>query len=234
MCAIGRQTPADAPEMTQSSQAVNIQARVSGWLDKRMYIEGSVVKAGQVLFQMDQKPFQAQVDAQQAALQRNQAALRGGHSRTSRAPSRSRSRTRCRRRTSTTRRASTSRLRPRSSKAKAQLEDGAAQPLVHDDHARRSTGVSSYAAVADGTYLESAERAAHDGLGADADVDQLQRLRKTRWSASATTCAGGTAAAARGRQFVVEIEMVDGNLFPYTGTDHVRRPVVQPARPARS
>ena len=40
-----------------------------------MYVEGSVVKAGQVLFQMDQKPFQAQVDAQQAALQRNQAAL---------------------------------------------------------------------------------------------------------------------------------------------------------------
>ena len=60
---------------TQSSQAVNIQARVSGWLDKRTYVEGSVVKAGQVLFQMDQKPFQTQVDAQAAALQRNQAAL---------------------------------------------------------------------------------------------------------------------------------------------------------------
>jgi membrane fusion protein (multidrug efflux system) len=59
---------------TQSSQAVNIQARASGWPDKRMF-EGSVVKAGQVLFQMDQKPFQAQLDGQQAALQRNQAAL---------------------------------------------------------------------------------------------------------------------------------------------------------------
>ena len=60
---------------TQSSQAVNIQARVSGFLDKRVYIEGSVVKAGQVLFRMDQKPFQAQVDGAAAALQRNQAAL---------------------------------------------------------------------------------------------------------------------------------------------------------------
>ena len=40
-----------------------------------MYVEGAVVKTGQVLFQMDQKPFQAQVDAAQAALQRNQAAL---------------------------------------------------------------------------------------------------------------------------------------------------------------
>lgn len=60
---------------TQSSQAVNIQARVSGFLDQRVYTEGSVVKAGQVLFRMDQKPFQVQVDAAQAALQRNQAAL---------------------------------------------------------------------------------------------------------------------------------------------------------------
>ena len=28
--------------------------------------------------------------------------------------------------------------------------------------------------------------------------------------------------------------MVDGNLFPYTGADHVRRPVVQPDDRARS
>src|SRR5262249_60216483 len=59
---------------TQNIQAVNIQARLSGWLDKRVYVEGSVVKAGQVMFQMDQKPFQAQVDAAKAALTRNQAA----------------------------------------------------------------------------------------------------------------------------------------------------------------
>ena len=31
---------------TQSSQLVNINARVSGFLDKRMYTEGAVVKAG--------------------------------------------------------------------------------------------------------------------------------------------------------------------------------------------
>jgi membrane fusion protein (multidrug efflux system) len=59
---------------TQSTQAVNIQARVSGWLDKRVYQEGAVVKTGQVLFQMDQKPFQAQVDAAKAALERQKAA----------------------------------------------------------------------------------------------------------------------------------------------------------------
>jgi membrane fusion protein (multidrug efflux system) len=31
---------------TQSSQAVNIAARVSGFLDRRVYVEGAVVKAG--------------------------------------------------------------------------------------------------------------------------------------------------------------------------------------------
>ena len=43
---------------TQSSRQVNIQARVSGFLEKRVYTEGSIVKEGQVLFLMDAKPFQ--------------------------------------------------------------------------------------------------------------------------------------------------------------------------------
>ena len=60
---------------TQSSRAVNIQARVSGFLDRRVYTEGSLVKEGQVLFLMDKKPFQAQLDQAKAALQQQQAAM---------------------------------------------------------------------------------------------------------------------------------------------------------------
>lgn len=60
---------------TQSSHQVNIQARVSGFLDKRVYTEGAIVKAGEVLFLMDKKPFQAQVDGSVAALARQKAAL---------------------------------------------------------------------------------------------------------------------------------------------------------------
>ena len=60
---------------TQSSRQVNIQARVSGFLERRVYTEGSIVKGGQVLFLMDAKPFQAQVDAQKAALAKQQAGL---------------------------------------------------------------------------------------------------------------------------------------------------------------
>ncbi|MCG3194192.1 MAG: Efflux pump periplasmic linker BepD [Thermoanaerobaculia bacterium] len=60
---------------TQSSRQVSIQARVSGFLDKRVYTEGSLVKEGDVLFLMDKKPFQVQVDAANAALARQQASL---------------------------------------------------------------------------------------------------------------------------------------------------------------
>ncbi len=73
-------SPVDLPvsveyvAQTQSSHQVNIQARVNGFLDKRVYVEGSVVKAGQVLFLMDSKPFKAQVDGAAAALARQKAA----------------------------------------------------------------------------------------------------------------------------------------------------------------
>jgi membrane fusion protein (multidrug efflux system) len=35
---------------TQSSHQVEIRARVNGFLDRRVYTEGSIVRAGQVLF----------------------------------------------------------------------------------------------------------------------------------------------------------------------------------------
>jgi len=45
---------------TESSQQVNIVARVSGFLDKIAYREGELVREGQVLFQLDPRPFKAQ------------------------------------------------------------------------------------------------------------------------------------------------------------------------------
>lgn len=60
---------------TQSSHLVNIQARVNGFLDKRVYTEGELVKKGQVLFIMDKKPFETQVQAANAAVARQKAAL---------------------------------------------------------------------------------------------------------------------------------------------------------------
>jgi len=58
---------------TESSRQVDIVARVSGFLDKIAYKEGELVKEGQLLFQLDPKPFQAQLEAARGELQAQQA-----------------------------------------------------------------------------------------------------------------------------------------------------------------
>ena len=60
---------------TVSSRRVEIRSRVEGFLEKRLYTEGSMVKKGDVLFQMDQKPFQADLRAAKAELAQQQARL---------------------------------------------------------------------------------------------------------------------------------------------------------------
>ncbi|MBN3758322.1 biotin/lipoyl-binding protein, partial [Paraburkholderia sp. Tr-20389] len=56
-----KETPVDFEftAQTQSSREVEIRARVDGFLERRLYDEGSLVKEGQVLFVMDRKPFEA-------------------------------------------------------------------------------------------------------------------------------------------------------------------------------
>jgi len=60
---------------TESSQEVEIRARVEGFLESIAYREGALVNKGDVLFQMDRKPFQAALAAARAELQAQQARL---------------------------------------------------------------------------------------------------------------------------------------------------------------
>lgn len=57
---IGRFEPVDQ---------VDIRARVSGYVDKIHFADGSVVKAGDLLFTIDQRPYQAALDEAQASLE---------------------------------------------------------------------------------------------------------------------------------------------------------------------
>jgi membrane fusion protein (multidrug efflux system) len=74
-------TPKDTPvsfefvAQTQSSREVEIRARVSGFLDKRLYTEGQAVRAGQVMFQMDRKPFEAALQTAKGQLDQQLARL---------------------------------------------------------------------------------------------------------------------------------------------------------------
>ena len=74
---VARDTPVTGEYVaqTQSSRQVNIFARVSGFLDRRLYTEGAEIKEGQLLFEIDPKPFKVQVDQAAAALAKQEAAL---------------------------------------------------------------------------------------------------------------------------------------------------------------
>src|SRR4051812_35464003 len=60
---------------TRSTREVEIRARVEGFLDKRSYKEGDMVRPGQVLFQMDRKPFEAALQSARGQLAQQQARL---------------------------------------------------------------------------------------------------------------------------------------------------------------
>ena len=64
----------DFVAQTQSSQQVQIYARINGFLDSQNYADGALVKSNDVLFKLDQKPQIAELQEAQAALQRDIAA----------------------------------------------------------------------------------------------------------------------------------------------------------------
>jgi len=212
--------PRDVPAVfeyvgtTQSSRQVNIQARVSGFLDKRVYTEGSIVKEGQVLFLMDKKPFQAQVDAAQAQLSKAQAALDVA-------------------------KANLARVKPLTEAealsqkdlddangnfqsaaasvegAKAQLET-AQLNLSYCTITSPVTGISGSAAQADGTYLN----ATNSQLTTVAVLSPMWvnfSLSENEVQAFRDQVAKGQLARPEGNSYVVEIVLVDGQVFPHTG-----------------
>jgi membrane fusion protein (multidrug efflux system) len=72
-----RDTPVDFEftAQTESSREVEIRARVDGFLDKRTYAEGQPVRAGQTMFLMDAKPFEASLQSARGQLAQQQARL---------------------------------------------------------------------------------------------------------------------------------------------------------------
>ncbi len=199
---------------TQSSQAVNIQARVSGWLEERVYTEGEVVEAGQVLFRMDQKPFEAQLDASKAALQRNQASL-------------------------TVAKANLERVKPLAAlnalsqkdlddatgqyeQAAAAVEQSKAQvtsaqlDLSYTVIRSPVTGVSSYAAVADGTYL-SPENAQLTTVSVLTPMWVNFSLSENEYLRIQNDVREGRLLMPEDSAITVEIVQPDDSIFPFTG-----------------
>ena len=213
-------TPRDVPvtfefvAQVQSSQQVNIQARVSGFLDKRVYTEGALVKEGQTLFLMDQKPFQAQLDQAKAALAKHQAALEVA-------------------------RLNLARVKPLAAlnalsqkdlddavgqfqsasaaveAAKAQVEQ-AQLNLSYTVITSPVTGISSYAQQADGTYLHSS----NSQLTTVAVISPTYinfSISENDWLKYRDQVAKGMLIEPKDKSFMAEAVLVDGTVYPHTG-----------------
>jgi membrane fusion protein (multidrug efflux system) len=59
----------------QAINSVNIVARVTAWLDKQLFVAGTDVKKGDLLYALERPPFQAAVDRQNAAVAQAEAQL---------------------------------------------------------------------------------------------------------------------------------------------------------------
>lgn len=210
---------------TQSSHLVNIQARVSGFLDKRLYTEGVVVKEGQVLFQMDPKPFQVQLAQAKASLTRQEAAFE-------------------------TTRLSLARIKPLTEKhalSQKDLDDATGQYLsaaaaVEEAKAKVETarlnlsyttiaspitGVSSSARQTDGTYINSQNSllttvAALSPIWVNFSISENEMLRYR------DQIAKGLLLSPKAEQFIVEVVLVDGSIHPHTGQITFAEPSYNP------
>lgn len=199
---------------TQSSRQVSIQARVNGFLERRVYTEGAFVREGDVLFLMDKKPFQVQVDAAAAALARQQASLE-------------------------TARLNLERTRPLAAEnalSQKDLEDAtghyeSSAASVEQAKAELAgyqlnlsyctitspvTGVTSSALQQDGTYISSQNSQLTTvavlspiWVNFSLSESEMQRLRDR--------IAKGLIVEPKGSQYDVEIHLASGEVFPHRG-----------------
>ncbi|MBC7779508.1 MAG: efflux RND transporter periplasmic adaptor subunit, partial [Proteobacteria bacterium] len=65
----------ELPGRTEAARVAQVRARAAGILLQRLFVEGSDVKAGQVLFQIDAAPYRALLASAQASLARAEANL---------------------------------------------------------------------------------------------------------------------------------------------------------------
>jgi len=199
---------------TASSRRVEIRSRVEGFLDKREYVEGSMVEAGDVLFIMDTKPFEAQLQAAEAELDQQQARKQ-------------------------TALINLNRMRPLAKKnavAQKELDDAEGtyrEAAAAVEQARAKviqaeldlgyctimtpvSGLSSYAVMREGAYIGMGDSlltyvAQLDPMWVEFSISENQMLNKSSKSKA------GILKMPAGQAFEVEVVLADGSIYPHTG-----------------
>ena len=213
--------PRDIPVYTEfvgktiSSRRIEIRSRVEGFLEKRLYEEGAMVQEGQVMFQMDRKPFEAQLNAAKAELAQQLARFTNAE-------------------------ANLARVKPlaeQNAVAQKELDDAismfrssaaaveAAQAKViqaeldlgYTDIYSPVTGISSYARKQEGSYL---------GIGQDALLTYVAQIQPmwVEFSVSENQIFGfranqesGLVRAPENQEYEVQLELADQSIYPHRG-----------------
>jgi len=213
-----RETPVsfEYTAQTESSQLVEIRTRVSGFLDKRTYKEGSLVNAGQTLFQVDRKPFEAQLAAARGELSAQRARLAVAQ-------------------------ATLARVKPlveQNALSKKDLDDanGSERTAAAAVEVARANvmsaelnlgyttikspirGLASFAKVQEGSYLNANSQeallttvAALDPMRVNFSVSENEILKYREMIAK------GILKTPALNKYVVEVELADGSTFPHKG-----------------
>jgi len=210
---------------TQSSHLVNIQARVSGFLDKRMYTEGSMVKAGKILFQMDPKPFKVQLNQAKAVLARQEAALETARLDLARIKPLAEQKALSQK--------DLDNARGRYLSASAAVEQAKAQVdqaqlnLSYTTIRSPVNGISSSARQTDGTYINPQNSllttvAVLSPMWVNFSISENE-MQKYR-----SQIAKGLLRPPKNHEYQVEIVLVDGSVFPYKGRMTFAEPSYSP------
>lgn len=200
---------------TVSSRRIEIRSRVEGFLEKRLYEEGTMVQEGQVLFQMDPKPFEAQLKAAKAELAQQQARLTNAE-------------------------ANLARVKPlaeQNAVAQKELDDAISMyrssaasveaanakviqadlDLGYTDIYTPVTGMSSFARQREGSYIGIGQEglltyvAQIQPMWVEFSISENQLFRRRADQKS------GLVKAPRGEEYEVEIEMADQSIYPHRG-----------------
>jgi membrane fusion protein, multidrug efflux system len=200
----------------EGSHQVDIVARVAGFLEKILYREGQVIKEGQIMFQMDQKPFQAQVAAATGEVEARKAQL-------------------------WTAKANLDRIRPLAEQDAASKSDldnaiGAAQSAeasVYEAQARLDkakldlgytiiqapvSGVTGKALLQEGAYLTPTGSASRLSYVAKIDPIWINFTVSLNQKAMIQQeVQKGLIALPKNQAYEVELELSDGSRYPYRG-----------------
>ena len=200
---------------TASSRRVEIRSRVTGFLEKREYEEGTLVDEGDVLFQMDPKPFEAKLRAAEAELGQQQARLENATANLARVEPLARDNAVALKdldeAVAMYRSAAAAVEAAKANVTQAKLN------LGYTTITSPVTGLSSFSTQQEGAYI---------GPGRDSLLTYVAQLSPMRVEFSISENqvlrfgrqkAEGIVRAPEDDNFVVEIVLADGTVFPHTG-----------------